>query len=454
MKRDKRYVLTALCLAGCFVAAGTAAEATSSASATDSGSETLWTMEDCMRFAAENSYAVKRQRYETASYQADRDQAIASFFPSVSGSIGAQYSFGRSIDPITNTYKDERNFYNSYGLSAALPIFNGGRYVKQWMLASSNLKMGRNEIQRLEAEAAMNAMQAFADAVYYRETARLSELKLHESERNLQKVRREEELGLRGKADVAQFESQVAADDYDLTHQRNLYRSALLTLKQVMNYPAGKELALDSVLPEIPLMAFEEDADMIFERAQTANPSALQAKYRTRAAQLEYKMRIGAMMPNIYVQAGWNTDYIDGYTQSFKKQFRNNMGEYVAVGVNIPIFDGLSRNTALRKSRNDMFIARENENESLRQLRDLIDQALMDCEGYAKEALQMQRKVESDSLSYRIALRQYEEGLVTPLDVQTRANALLQSQAEFLQRVLMLEMRRRTVNYYKSGSLY
>ncbi|MCM1532019.1 MAG: TolC family protein [Bacteroides sp.] len=452
MKRDKSYVLAALCLALCFATAGTRAWAKTEA---NPEAPSLWTMEDCMRFAAENSYAVKRQRYETASYQADRDQAIASFFPSVSGSIGAQYSFGRSIDPSTNTYSEVgRTFYNTYGLSAALPIFNGGRYVKQWMLASSNLKMGRNEIQRLEAEAAMNAMQAFADAVYYRETARLSELKLHESERNLQKVRREEELGLRGKADVAQFESQVAADDYDLTHQQNLYRTALLTLKQVMNYPAGKELALDSVLPEIPLTAFEEDADMIFERAQTANPSALQAKYRTRAAQLEYKMRIGAMMPNIYVQAGWNTDYIDGYTQSFKKQFRNNMGEYVAVGVNIPIFDGLSRNTALRKSRNDMFIARENENESLRQLRDLIDQALMDCEGYAKEAVQMQRKVESDSLSYRIALRQYEEGLVTPLDVQTRANALLQSQAEFLQRVLMLEMRRRTVNYYKSGSLY
>ncbi|MDE5704094.1 MAG: TolC family protein, partial [Bacteroidales bacterium] len=111
-------------------------------------------MEDCMRFAAENSYAVKRQRYETASLKADRDEAIASFFPAVSGSVGAQYSFGRSIDPTTNTYSNVSTFNNSYGLSASLPLFSGGRYVKQWMLASSNLQMGKNEIRRLEDEAA------------------------------------------------------------------------------------------------------------------------------------------------------------------------------------------------------------------------------------------------------------------------------------------------------------
>ena len=66
----------------------------------------------------------------------------------------------------------------------------------------------------------------------------------------------------------------------------------------------------------------------------------------------------------------------------------------------------------------------------------------------------MQRKVESDSIAYRIALRQYEEGLVTPLDVQTYANTLLQSQAEYLQRVWLLDMRRRMVDYYLYGSLY
>ena len=220
------------------------------------------------------------------------------------------------------------------------------------------------------------------------------------------------------------------------------------------SFPLNRTLELDTTLPEISLVAAEFDAESIFDRAKTTHPSALQAKYRFRAAQLDYKMRIGALFPDIYVQAGVNTDYIDGYTQSFKKQFRNNRGEYVAVGMNIPIFESLSRNTALRKSRNAMFAAREDENESLRQLHDAIEQAVMDCNGYAKEALQMQRKVESDSIAYRIALRQYEEGLVTPLDVQTYANTLLQSQAEYLQRVWLLDMRRRMVDYYRYGSLY
>ena len=184
-------------------------------------------MADCMRYAAEHSYAVRKQMYETNSYKAERDRAIASFFPSLSAGIGGTMNWGRSIDPNTNTYTTQQSFANNYDLSASMPLFAGGQYVKQWML----------DIARLKDEAAMNAMQAFVDVVYYRETVRLSEQNLEDSRRNLYKTEQEEALGLKGKADVAQFRSQVATADYQLTSQQNLYNTSLLTLKQVMNFP-------------------------------------------------------------------------------------------------------------------------------------------------------------------------------------------------------------------------
>lgn len=420
----------------------------------------IWSMADCMRYAAEHSYAVRKQMYETNSYKAERDRAIASFFPSLSAGIGGTMNWGRSIDPNTNTYTTQQSFANNYDLSASMPLFAGGQYVKQWMLAASNLKMGQNDIARLKDEAAMNAMQAFVDVVYYRETVRLSEQNLEDSRRNLYKTEQEEALGLKGKADVAQFRSQVATADYQLTSQQNLYNTSLLTLKQVMNFPLDKPLVLDSVFPYLDLAPVLDNPDLLFEAARETNPQALQARYQFRAAQLSYKMSIGAMMPSISVSGGLNTSYIGGLRDvnnrlmRFDDQFKNNWGGYVSVSMSIPIFSGLYSNTALRKAKNDMMIARESQDEALRQLHDAVTRAIMDCNGYAKEAVQMKAKVKSDSISYRLTLRKYEEGLMSPLDVQTSANTLLQSRADYLQRILLYLMRLRTVDYYRGRPLY
>ena len=51
-------------------------------------------------------------------------------------------------------------------------------------------------------------------------------------------------------ADVAQMEAQQASDAYNLTHQQNLYETAMLTLKQKMNFPIEEALLLDTCLLE------------------------------------------------------------------------------------------------------------------------------------------------------------------------------------------------------------
>lgn len=62
--------------------------------------------------------------------------------------------------------------------------------------------------------------------------------------------------------------------------------------------------------------------------------------------------------------------------------------------------------------------------------------------------------MESDSIASRITIRRYEEGLATPLDVQTQGTALLQSKAQLLQSRLNYAYKTRIVNYYKGTPLW
>ena len=101
------------------------------------------------------------------------------------------------------------------------------------------------------------------------------------------------ELGLKGKADVAQFEAQVAADDYTLTHQQNLFNTALLTLRECMNYPSDLELEVDTLLPDINYVPEVENVAEIFAYASGNNPTALQAEYQLTQSKYQYRIYKG-----------------------------------------------------------------------------------------------------------------------------------------------------------------
>ena len=335
--------------------------------------EQVWTLDECMRYAVENSPAVKKQIHTSDTYKAEHASAVAQFFPQVSANIGGQYNFGRSIDPATNVYNNVTTFNNSYGAALRIPVFTGGQLINEWLKSKSNRRMGVNDIQKAKDDLALETMQAFLDVVYYQGTIKMAEEKLAESKQTLYKTQRQSELGLKSGADIAQFEAQVAADDYTLTHQQNLFDAAVVKLKEKMNYPADMEIRVDTVVPEVSLIAEAENVMAIFDYACQNNPTALQADFQWKESKYNFRISKGQLLPSIYFDAGISTNYFktlnsEETVSNFGSQFRNNRGEYLAISVSIPLFSGLTGLKNARTARNNMRIAEETKTEVLRQL--------------------------------------------------------------------------------------
>lgn len=442
MKR-KIYILLALMNVGGFLFA----------------QDRIWTLDECMKYAVENSSKVKKELHTNDTYKAEQLSAFGAFLPSLSANVGAQWNYGRSIDPETNTYSDISTFNNSYGLSANMPLFSGGRLVNQWKLSRINRLLGKETLRLVEDELAIHTMQAYIDVVFYQGTARLAAEKLEESSRLLYKTERQEELGLKGKADVAQIEAQVAADDYDLTHQTNSYNTALLTLKEYMNYDPGLPLALDTTLAVQEFTLDNESTEAIYAFAANNNPQAMQSELKLKNARLQHLIAKGRFLPTISLFAGVSTNYFENLTSgatapaSFNSQFKNNRGEYFGLSLSIPLFTGFSNRTTVRRARNDMRIAAEQQAETLRQLQITIEKAVADRDGYLKEMIQMEKQVNANQLAYRLTVRKFEEGLMSPLDLQTSGNLLIQSKVNLLQRRLLYIIKSRQVDYYRGGEL-
>ena len=424
-----------------------------------------WSLDDCMKYAVEHATEVKREVVNARQRKQDYQHAVAGFLPTVTGGVQGQYAWGRNIDPETNTYNNVTTFNNYYQLYAELNVFDGFATINALKQAKLSRDYSATAMQKIQDDRAIDVMQKYVDAAYAEASIQIASEKLNESKRMLAKMKRLYELGEKGRPDVVQMESQVAEDEYNLTHQENVAKQSLLALKSAMNFPVDEELKIQ-IAEERNLKLKAENKEVsasytnseaIYQGFQNISPDLKSAEYEVERARYDYKIAKGRLLPSLSLGGGISTNYYKNLSQKgqydgFASQFRNNQGEYLALTLSIPIYNS-DRWHSVKKARNDWQLAQVNLEETRRKLHDQIAQAVMDAEGYAKELHQMQKKVASDSLAYHMSSRKFEEGMLSTFDLHTAAQTLLESRIKELQMQMLLIIKQRLVAYYQGEEL-
>ena len=436
-----------------------------------STAQTEWTVQQCMQYAVEHNHEVKRTALELDNYKASQTGAVGRFLPSLDAGIGAQYNFGRAIDPETNGYTDVSTFYNGYQLSASLPVFDGFSRLHALRAAKASVLMGQSALRQQQDQTALNVLQAFTHVAYYEGLVRMAEEKVEETALLLRQTRLLEEVGRKSAADVAQVESQRAEADYELLRQQNLYASALLELKKEMSFPlqdtlmlssfrggggtwirgyenrsnAGSNLALSHPCTPVPSIS-------------PIHPELQAARYQMQTSKHEWHQARASLFPSLSLSAGLSTTYYKTLhsqaAEAFSNQLKNNMGEYLGISVSIPLFNRLQTLTSIRRAKNNYRMAQETFAQKQLELEKLSREAWQDWQGYLMQAAQMEKKVEADSMAHQLTLRQFEEGLSTAIDLHTTSSQLLNSKATLLQCQLMAMVKEQLVRYYQGNTIW
>lgn len=415
-----------------------------------------WELDSCMAYAVEHATDVKREVVNARQRKQDYQKAVTDFLPSVAGGVQGQYAWGRNIDPETNTYNHVTTFNNYYQLYASLNVFDGFATINAFKQAKLARAYSTTAMQKVRDDKAIDVMQKFVDAAYAEASIQIASDKLAESKRLLGKMQRLYELGEKGRPDVVQMESQVAEDEYNLTHQKHVAQQSLLTLKSAMNFPVEEELRLVTNGKQVN-ESFPINHETVYQNFLNASPDVKSAEYEVEKARYDYKIAKGRLLPSLSLSGGISTNFYrnlsqGGQYEGFASQFRNNRGEYLALTLSIPICDNVAWHS-VKKARNDWQLAQVNLEETKRKLHDHIAQAVMDAEGYAKELYQMNKKVASDSLAYYMSSRKFEEGMLSTFDLHTAAQTLLESRIKQLQMQMLLVIKQRLVDYYQGKNL-
>ena len=419
----------------------------------------MMSLKDCMEYAVENAAQVQVQRTKVGDARLDRRDAIlTAFTPSIEASTYGYYRWGRSIDPETNTYVTTTSLNNGWSVSAGITLFDGFSALNNIKIAKTSLSMGLTRERQEEDKVCLATMEAYFNVLYYTELVAILAEQVENAQSALTLASRQEELGVKGHADVVQMEADLADREYELVSARNSLTDAKITLEDVMLWPVGEELVIDTSLDSLDATTSgasgNVSVDDIILKARASMPSVLVAKGNLDNAKYSLRTAKWQFLPTLGLYGGWSTSYYTypgqvGYTPTpYWNQFTNNGGEYLQLSLSIPIYDRLSKFTKLSKRRNEYRRAAIEYDKSLRDVESEVRRAVSDCDGAESALLQAERRADAQEEAYRLNSRKFEQGLISSIEYNTASSNYLKAKAERLNALLKWQLKRRVVSYY------
>ena len=419
-------------------------------------------LKECIRYAVEHSTKMRIQQADNRDAQINRRDAIlAAFTPSIDAGSSASLSFGRSVDPETNTYIQTTSFANGFSASASMVVFNGFQAVNNLKITKTAQQMGLTKAQQIEDQICLATMEAYCNVVYYTELEKALQAQVATAEKAVQLATKQEKLGQKSHADVIQMQSDLAERQYLLTQCRNHLNDALITLKDVMFWPIEEPLKIDGLDVAGGLDSPTDQADKVsqmVEFAKTNMPSVLLAEGTMKNARLALKTARWQLLPRLAVGGGWSSSFftypgMEGYVSApYFDQLKNNGGEYVQLSLSIPIFDRLSSHSNIARRKNAYDRAQADYEQALQTVEAEVRRAIADRDGSADALRQAATRAELQEEAFELNTKRFEQGLISSIEYQTASGTYLNALAEHLNARLQYFIKCSVVTYYKGIS--
>ena len=406
------------------------------------------TLQECLVYARDHSSVNLQNRYSYEQQRIALQNSAMQFLLYISASANANISFGRGIDPETNTYGTKQNLGTSFGLSMSLPLFDGLVNINNYRMNKSYVRTSQTTAQMRADEVSLAVIRAFYNVVYCEELVRQVGLSLEVAQENLRQTRRQEQMGLKSRADVDEMSATVADNEYQLVNQQNLLDIARLDLKAAMSWPVEREIEIDGRLQSV-----SEENTYSCDINLMELPAAKIAGEKLHQRKLAVRIARGNFIPGISLSAGMSTSYYKTLNMHyaaapFHRQFRDNIGKSISTGISIPLFGRLSKYNSLKNSKLSYKIEQAAYDETMRNLTTEMMKLVMNLEGARKEYLSSISRLTAVESAHAANQRKYELGKISALELSTSSSRLAQARATLTGKQIQLLIQKMQYDYY------
>ncbi len=448
-----------------------------------SAQNTKFTLTQCVDYALKNNLNIKQSELSIALADADYTQSRYSVLPSLNASGGQQYNFGRSIDPLTNQFANQTITSTNFGLNSQVLLFGGFQRINQIRQNKYNLATATNNLEKLKNDISLNVVTAFLQLLYNQENENYTKIQLESSNLQLKRVNRNVEVGNSTTGDMLDIKAQYSRDELNYINAQNQVITSKLTLQQLLEIPISEAFSIDTSAV-IPFGNYTQSYTSyeIYNTAAEFLPEIKAADSRLKAAETNLNIARSGYYPRVSLGGSYSTGYssgrqqligiqpngfqVVGFTQNtqdtvlspdfkaitkttpFNQQISENISQSISLSVSLPIFNGFSTRTNVKKAK--INIENENLNVKITQnnLNKTITQALADYNAAQKQYISAKNNLEALSQSNTNALRKYEVGNTSYIDYTLSQLNFTKGRSDFLQAKYNLIFKAKVIDYY------
>lgn len=420
-----------------------------------------WSLQDCINYALEKNIKLQQDKIALEESDVDVKTAKASLFPSLSFNTGHNVinrPYQQNSSTVSGTEiisSDSKTTYNgNYSLNAQWTLWNGGKRlnnIKQQKTARDIASLSVSETENMLQE---EITKLFMQILYADESVKINKSTLETSEANF---KRGEELFKEGsisKADLAQLESQVGNDKYQLVTSESTLRNYKLQLKQLLELDGTDEmtLALPTLSDEQVMKVLPSQAD-VYQTALTTRPEIQSGQLSIDNAKLGIKTAKAGYMPTISLSASSSSTTNSASTNNLAQQMKYGWNNMIGVSLSIPIFDNRQNKSNVQKAKLQYSNSQLNLATKQKELYSTVETLWLDALNAQQQYAAADTKLKSSQTSYDMVSEQFTLGMKNTVELLTEKNNLQSAQQQRLQAKYMAVLDRALLDFYAGNKI-
>lgn len=416
-----------------------------------------WSLKDCIIYGIEHNLTLQQSKIGLKRANLSYTQSKLNFLPSVSAGASAGESYGRAIDPRTNTYVDNSVFNNSYDVQAQMYLFNGGELIQKLLSQKMQTKVAEANKLNTTDEMVFSIMAAYYDVLFYGELTAINLAQADISRQNEEKMKALLQVGVKAEADLLEVKANKEKDELNYIQAVNSHLLAQNNLKSLMNIVSENTFVIenpeDANLPNAANLSAQPEN--LYRQFLSYSPLITSLKAQWDIAKKNVAISRSGYYPSLRLVGQIATGYYNtnkdntGNVIAFEKQISDNLRKYIGISLQIPIFDRNQARYNVSMAKLQAEEARINLEQSELKVKQQVYNDYTQMKATFQEMQQLERQLQADKLAYDAMQAKFDQGLSNTLELYTAKNRAASTQVQLLKTKLTFEIKQKMMQYYQ-----
>jgi len=371
----------------------------------------VWTLERCVKRAIDKNISIKQSKADLKSKSLSKTTAIANFLPSLNLGSSHSWNVGLNQNITTGIFENMTTRSASMNANMGIDLFNGLQNIQQLYRANLSILASQYQLADMKENISLLVANSYLQILFNRESLGVQQSQLNVANEELIIAQERLKTGIIPMGDVLEIEANVATIEQNVVVAENNFQLSKIALAQLLLIPdfSNFEIAQETAITPEPAI-LNTNVNAIYNTAVSKRNDVKLAETNLKIAKKDLAISRGSILPKLSGFYSYNSRILFDDPSDISHQLDRNAGQNFGVQLSIPIFNGLTNNTNIRRNKINIQKSTYALEQVKLDLENTINQAYNDAKGSLKAHQAAEKTSKARKLAYQYAKERFDNG--------------------------------------------